>query len=48
MWFSHSGKKIQKPLKYVLLGESYQANAIDHDDDPMSYNEALEDVDVQD
>ena len=29
------------------MGESYQAILIDHDNDPISYNEALEDVDVQ-
>ena len=28
------------------MGESYQAILIDHDNDPISYNEALEDVDV--
>ena len=44
--FSRSGRKIQKPSRYVLMGESYQAIMINHDDDPISYNEALEDVDV--
>ena len=29
------------------MGESYQAILIDHDNDPISNNEALEDVDVQ-
>ena len=29
------------------MGESYQAIMTDHDNDPISYNEALEDVDVQ-
>ena len=29
------------------MGESYQAILIDHNNDPISYNEALEDVDVQ-
>ena len=29
------------------MDESYQAILIDHDNDPISYNEALEDVDVQ-
>ena len=29
------------------MGESYQAILIDHDNDLISYNEALEDVDVQ-
>ena len=29
------------------MGESYQAIMIDHDNDPISYNKALEDVDVQ-
>ena len=29
------------------MGESYQAILIDHNNDPISYNEVLEDVDVQ-
>ena len=29
------------------MGESYQAIMTDHDDDPISYNETLKDVDVQ-
>ena len=45
--FSHSGREIQKPSRYVLMGESYQAIMINHDEDPISYNETLEDVDVQ-
>ena len=45
--FSRSGREIRKPSRYVLMGESYQAILIDHDNDPISYNEALEDVDVQ-
>ena len=44
--FSRSGREIQKPSRYVLMGESYQAILIDHDNDPISYNEALKDVDV--
>ena len=42
-----SGRVIRKPARYVLLGESYQAIAIDSEEDPISYNEALEDVDAQ-
>ena len=37
----------RKPTRYVLLGESYQVIAIDSEDDPINYKEALEDVDVQ-
>ena len=29
------------------MGESNQAIMVDHDNDPISYNEALKDVDVQ-
>ena len=47
VWFSRSGREIQKPSRYVLMGESYLAIMVDHDNDPISYNEALEDVDVQ-
>ena len=42
-----SGRVIRKPARYVLLGESYQAIAIDNEEDLISYNEALEDVDAQ-
>ena len=41
-----SGRVIRKPARYVLLGESYQAIAIDSEEDPISYTEALEDVDA--
>ena len=37
----------RKPARYVLLGESYQVIAIDSEDDPINYKEALKDVDVQ-
>ena len=37
----------RKPARYVLLGESYQVIAIDSEDVPINYKEALEDVDVQ-
>ena len=37
----------RKPARYVLLGVSYQVIAIDSEDDPINYKEALEDVDVQ-
>ena len=37
----------RKPARYVYLGESYQVIAIDSEDDPINYKEALEDVDVQ-
>ena len=47
MRFSRSGREIWKPSRYVLIGESYQAILINHDNDLISYNEALEDVDVQ-
>ena len=47
MRFSLNGREIRKPSRYVLMGESYQAIMIDHDNDPISYNETLEDVDVQ-
>ena len=43
----HSDRVRRKPARYVLLGESYQVIAIDSEDDPINYKEALEDVDVQ-
>ena len=42
-----SGRTIRKPSRYILLGESYQAIAIDSEEDPINYKEALEDVDAQ-
>ena len=44
--FNRSGRKIRKLSRYVLLGESYQSIAIDHNHDPMNYKEELEDIDV--
>ena len=44
---THSGRLIRKPTKYSLLGETYQVVLDNPDDDPTTYEEALEDVDVQ-
>ena len=38
---------IRKPARYVLLGESYQVITNDSENDPINYNEPLEDVDAQ-
>ena len=43
----HSGKMIHKPMRYVLLGKSYQVITIDNEEDPINYNEASKDVDAQ-
>ena len=42
-----SGRKTCKSLRYLLLGESYQAITIDSEEDPINHKEALEDVDAQ-
>ena len=42
-----SGRTTRKPSRYLLLGESYQAIAIDSEEDPLNYKEALEDIDAQ-
>ena len=42
-----SGRLIRKPARYALLGETYQVVLDNPDDDPTTYEEALEDVDVQ-
>ena len=47
MELRRSDRVRRKPARYVLLGESYQVIAIDSEDDPINYKEALEDVDVQ-
>ena len=41
-----SGRTTRKPMRYLLLGESYQAITIDSEEDPVNYKEALEDVDA--
>ena len=43
---TRSGRLIRKPARYALLGETYQV-VLDNPDDPTTYEEALEDVDVQ-
>ena len=42
-----SGRTTSKLLRYLLLGESYQAITIDSEEDPVNYKEALKDVDAQ-
>ncbi|XP_048324593.1 uncharacterized protein LOC125420956 [Ziziphus jujuba] len=44
---TRSGRMIRKPARYALLGETYQVVLDNPDDDPTTYREALEDVDVQ-
>ena len=44
---TRSGRLIRKPARYALLGETYQVVLDNLDDDPTTYEEALEDVDVQ-
>ena len=42
-----NGRLIRKPARYALLGETYQVVLDNPDDDPTTYEEVLEDVDVQ-
>ena len=42
-----SGRMTHKPSRYLLLGESYQAIAMDSKKDLINYKESLEDVDAQ-
>ena len=42
-----SGTTTRKPSRYLLLSESYQAITINREEDPVSYKEALKDVDAQ-
>ena len=44
---TRSGRLIRKPARYALLRETYQVVLDNSDDDPTTYEEALEDVDVQ-
>ena len=44
---TRSGRLIRKPARYALLGETYQVVLDNPDDNPTTYEEALEDVDVQ-
>ena len=43
-----SGRTIRNPSRYLLLGELYQAIAIDSEEDLVKNEEALEDVDAED
>ena len=47
MELRRSGRTIRKPSRFLLLGELYQAIAIDSEEDPVNYKKALEDVDAQ-
>ena len=47
MELRRSGRTTRKPLRYLLLGKSYQAIIIDSEENPVNYKEALEDVDAQ-
>ena len=44
---TRSGRTISKPARYALLGETYQVILDNLDDDPTIYEEALEDLGVQ-
>ena len=44
---TRSGRLIPKPARYALLGETYQVVLDNPNDDPTTYEEALEDVDVK-
>ena len=44
---TRSRRLIRKPTRYALLGETYQVVLDNPDDDPTTYEEALEYVDVQ-
>ena len=45
LWCSR--RTTHKPLRYQLLGQSYQAISNDNEEDPVNYKETLEDVDAQ-
>ena len=47
MELRRSGRTICKPVRYLLLGESYQAIATDSEEDLINYKEALKDIDAQ-
>lgn len=47
MQLCRNKRVICTPVRYVLLGESYQAITIDKEDDSNNYNEALKNVDAK-
>ncbi|PHT30727.1 hypothetical protein CQW23_29647 [Capsicum baccatum] len=43
----HSGRMIRKPLRFALLGESYDRIPEDLNTEPLNYDEALHDKDAK-
>ena len=43
----HSGRVIRQPLRYTLLGESFDRIPNELDTDPCNYDEALKDKDAE-
>ena len=43
--FRRSGRIIRQPDRFMSGGEALEAEAIGHEDDPYTYNEAMRDVD---
>ncbi|XP_075507320.1 uncharacterized protein LOC142544133 [Primulina tabacum] len=41
-----SGRVIRQPSRYLLYGESFDAVSIEQEEDPITYKEAMEDVDA--
>jgi hypothetical protein len=41
-----SGRVIQRPSRYLLYGESFQAISIEEEEDPTTYKEAVDDIDT--
>ena len=44
--FRRSGRIIRQPNRFMSGGEALEAEAIEHEDDPYTYNEAMRDVDA--
>ena len=44
--FRHSGRIIWQPDRFMFGGEALEAEAIGHEDDLYTYNEAMGDVDA--
>ena len=43
----NSGKVLHQPHWFMYDGEVYQAETMEHDEDPFTYDEAMSDVDAK-
>ena len=42
----HSGRIVRPPIRFIGLGETYEANSEEAETDPYTYEEAMNNIDV--